>query len=111
MKSYKKFRPVKDRILAKLIYEKLDPLELGLPADITQEELSKVAAADSRLAHIDLSKELPTLKADVVAVGKDVEEVETGDTVYFNGKRIPISYLGDKYILFREADVNGIIED
>lgn len=60
----------------------------------------------------DTAKEKPT-KGEVVAVGKDCEEVEIGDIVLYSeysGSEMPsLKPFGPKYIIMRETDVWAVL--
>lgn len=86
------FRPIKNRILAKQIFEKREANQ-GL-----------IVSLD------DLKEELPTNRLEIIRVGKDCEEVVEGDTVVFDNRGTRIEHQGEKYLIIEEKNVLGIIE-
>jgi Co-chaperonin GroES (HSP10) len=101
------FRPIKNRILAKQIFEEVKPVEsasgliLGI-GDEDHELVKNLVAKTDKLT--------PTNRLDILRVGKDCEEVVEGDTVIFDNRGTRIEHNGEKYILIEEKNVLGIIE-
>jgi chaperonin GroES len=50
--------------------------------------------------------------AEVVAVGPQVRQIETGDRVLFNPEdRYEVEVSGEDYLLLRERDIHGVAAD
>lgn len=48
-------------------------------------------------------------KGEIIAAGKDVEEVQKGEKVYFNNIGREVMHKGDKYIITPEDNILAII--
>lgn len=91
-------RPIKARILAIQIMEKVEkPKEPSLL--VTLEQVAQETAG-----------ERPTNKLSILRVGRDVEEVQEGDIVIFNGRGTRIEHEDQKYLLIEEKDIFTIVE-
>lgn len=85
------FKPLADRVLAKLL-ESEEKTESGIIIP-------------------DTVKEKPQ-KAEIVEVGKEVENIKKNDKVLFakySGTEVKIE--GEDYIILKEEDILGIFED
>lgn len=51
-----------------------------------------------------------TNMAKVLRVGVNVKEIKEGDLVNFSGRKMDIKHNDQEYIVFKEEDVNGVIE-
>lgn len=90
-----KFRPVKNKILIKQIFEeKENKTESGLILSATQEDKSKI----------------PTNRAEVIRVGKDTIEVEENQTIMFDNKGVRVKLGEEEYVVTTEDNVFGIFE-
>lgn len=90
-----KFRPVKNKILIKQIFEEKDnKTESGLILSATQEDKSNI----------------PTNRAEVIRVGKDTIEVEENQTIMFDNKGVRVKLGEEEYVVTTEDNVFGIFE-
>jgi chaperonin GroES len=86
-----KIRPLKDRVVVKY----------------SEEDMEKTAGG---LYVPDVAKEKPS-KGTVTAVGSEVKEVKTGNTVLFDkytGSKIKLEDV--EYLIVKEEDLLGIID-
>ena len=86
-----KIRPLKDRVVVKY----------------SEEDMEKTAGG---LYVPDVAKEKPS-KGTVTAVGSEVKEVKTGNTVLFDkytGSKIKLEEV--EYLIVKEEDLLGIID-
>lgn len=86
-----KIKPLKDRVVVKY----------------SEEEMEKTAGG---IYVPDVAKEKPQ-KGTVEAVGSEVKEVKTGNTVLFDkysGSKIKLN--DTEYLIIKEEDILGIIE-
>lgn len=101
------FRPIKNRILAKQIFEEVKPVESpsGLILGIGDEDHALVKDLVAKT-----EKLTPTNRLEIIRVGKDCEEVVEGDTVVFDNRGTRIEHQGEKYLIIEEKNVLGIVE-
>lgn len=105
------FKPINDRILAQHIYEQVETETSTSGLIMNVSGISDQDLKDpNKIKELLANKTKPTHTAKVLRVGKNVLEVKEGDTVYFNMRKTDVKHNGKDYIVFKEEDVNGIIE-
>lgn len=104
------FRPINDRILAEQVYEEFKTQETG--GLITGlEGISAHDLTDQKKLMEKLNTgRTATNMAKVLRVGVNVKEIKEGDLVNFSGRKMDIKHDQKEYIVFKEEDVNGVIE-
>ena len=88
-----KFRPIKNRVLAKQI-----------------KEIKNNKTASGILLGYEEEQEIITNDLNVLRVGSEVTDVKENDKVLFDGKGTVITLFEEQYILTTEQNIIGVYE-